>query len=63
MGETEVIEKLKGVPQLLAATRRARRAAGIQTALEVVNKEGKAASLSPAPRLISISYFADSLPC
>lgn len=34
-----MIEKLKGVPQLLAATKRARRAAGIQTALEVVNKE------------------------
>ncbi|KAG7170707.1 eIF-2-alpha kinase activator GCN1-like 1 [Homarus americanus] len=39
MGDTEVIEKLKGVPQLLAATKRSSRAAGINTALEVVNRE------------------------
>lgn len=35
-----MIEKLKGVPQLLAASKRAKRRAGIDTALEVVTKEG-----------------------
>ncbi|XP_071537961.1 stalled ribosome sensor GCN1 [Panulirus ornatus] len=39
MGDTEVIEKLKGVPHLLAATKRASRTAGINTTLEVVNRE------------------------
>ncbi|KAK3887663.1 hypothetical protein Pcinc_008247 [Petrolisthes cinctipes] len=39
MGDTEVIEKLKGVPQLLSASKRANRTAGINTALEVVNRE------------------------
>lgn len=37
----QVIEKLKGVPQLLAASKRANRTAGINTALEVVNREGE----------------------
>lgn len=41
----QVIEKLKGVPQLLAASKRANRAAGIQAALEVVNKEGEHVSV------------------
>ena len=54
---------LKGVPQLLAATRRASRAAGIQTALEVVNKEGKVASPTLAPRLTLISDLTDAVPC
>ncbi|XP_037791429.1 eIF-2-alpha kinase activator GCN1-like [Penaeus monodon] len=39
MGDAEVIEKLKGVPQLLAATKRSTRRAGIDTALEVVNRD------------------------
>ncbi|KAK7073636.1 eIF-2-alpha kinase activator GCN1 [Halocaridina rubra] len=39
MGDTEVIEKLKGLPQLLASSRRSSRIAAINTALEVVNRD------------------------
>ncbi|XP_068244259.1 stalled ribosome sensor GCN1 [Palaemon carinicauda] len=39
MGDTEVIEKLKGLPQLLGSTHRASRTAGINTVLEVVNRD------------------------